>query len=268
MTEQQPIPPIPFEKRRFESTAAWYDRFRMPYDEAVLAWTARAVGLDTSCRVLDLGTGPGSLAIPFARLAGEVVAVDPEPEMLARAQRRAAEAGVVVRFVEGSSNDLSVAPGPFRLATMGRSFHWMDRPATLASLDALLEPGGAVALFASRTPNAAPWWDMAREIAGRHVPEGLTASRWRREPGWIPHEAVLLASPFAHVERYATIRRERIDLDHVVGRFFSMSSTSPKRLGDRRDAFERELRETLPSLARDGMFDGIVETQVILARRG
>jgi ubiquinone/menaquinone biosynthesis C-methylase UbiE len=264
----QPTSSIPFEKRRFESTAAYYDRFRAPYDEAVISWAARAVGLDASCRVLDLGTGPGSLAIPFARLAGEVVAIDPEPEMLAQARHRAAEAGVDIRFIEGSSNDLSVTPGPFRLATMGRSFHWMDRPATLAALDALLDPGGAVALFASNAPRSAPWWNKAREIAERHVAEGMTANRWRREPGWIPHEAVLLASPFAHVERYATIRLERIDLDHVVGRLFSMSSTSPKRLGDRRDAFERDLRETLPALARDGLFEGIVETQVILARRG
>jgi hypothetical protein len=144
----------------------------------------------------------------------------------------------------------------------------MDRAATLAALDGLIERAGAIALFASTAPRAAPWWEKAREIAERHVAEGMAASRWRREPGWIPHEAVLLASPFPHVERYATIRLERIDLDHVVGRLFSMSSTSPKRLGDRRDAFERELRETLPSLASEGMFEGIVETQVILARRG
>ena len=35
---------------------------------------------------------------------------------------------------------------------MGRSFHWMDRAATMAALDALVSPGGAVALFDDKQP--------------------------------------------------------------------------------------------------------------------
>ncbi|MHB2167960.1 class I SAM-dependent methyltransferase [Alsobacter sp. R-9] len=260
--------PIPFEKHRFATASGFYDAYRVPYDPAVLAWALARTGVDGTSRVLDLGCGPGTLAIPIARVAGAVTALDPEPSMLARGRQRAAEAGVSVDFVEGSSNDLSVVSGPFRLVTMGRSFHWMDRPATLAALDALVQPEGALALFATTSPRSSPWWEAARTVAERYASDGMAASRWRRQPGWQPHEAMLLASPFRHVERYGIVGTERITVDHALGRLFSMSSTSPGRLGDAREAFEVEAREALAAHAVDGWLEGIVETQVLLATRG
>ena len=98
--------------------------------------------------MLDLGCGPGMLAGAFAPLAGEVVAMDPEPEMLRIAEAEFGGAGRI-SFVRGSSFDLSPALGRFRLVTMGRSFQWMDRAETLRRLDGMIEPGGAVALFNS-----------------------------------------------------------------------------------------------------------------------
>lgn len=260
---------IPFEKHRFRSAAAFYERFRVPYDPAVIAWAAAQVGADESTRALDLGCGPGTVAVPLARLVGEVVALDPEPAMLEAARERAAREGVSLRLVEGSSNDLSVMAGPFRLVTMGRSFHWMDRAATLAALGPLLDPEGGVALFGDTSPRGGAWWEAARAIAERHVDGDVSARIWRRDPAWAPHEAVLLASPLNRLERYGRVSRERIDLDHVVGRLASLSSCSPQRLGDRAAAMDRELRDTLAPLAdADGLFSQLVETTVLLARRG
>jgi SAM-dependent methyltransferase len=267
MPAQQPLT-IPFDKHRFSSAAAYYETYRVAYDEAVIAWAARAVGVDTSSRVLDLGCGPGSLAVPLARLAGEVVGLDPEPAMLEAAAERARREDVAVTLVEGSSNDLSVVPGPFRLVTMGRSFHWMARPATLVALDGLVQPEGGVALFGDTSPRSPDWWETARAIAERHAPDGVTARIWRRDPAWAPHEAVLLASPFPALERYGRLRLERIGIDHVIGRLLSLSSTSPHKLGDRREAFEAELRAALaPMAGPDGLYEQIVETTALLARR-
>jgi ubiquinone/menaquinone biosynthesis C-methylase UbiE len=43
---------------------------------------AARCGIDATHRILDLGCGPGQLALAFAPLAGEVLGIDPEPEML------------------------------------------------------------------------------------------------------------------------------------------------------------------------------------------
>lgn len=83
------------------------------------------------------------MAAPYV---AEVVGMDPEPEMLAEGAAHAAARGVRnVRWVAGGDRDLDRLRGDlglFRVVTMGRSFHWMDRPATLRALDGMIERGG------------------------------------------------------------------------------------------------------------------------------
>src|SRR5690349_11873316 len=144
--------PIPFEKHRFRSAAEHYRKGRPPYALALFDRVATRLGLNRAHAVLDLGCGPGQLALGFARLAGTVTAVDPEPEMLRIAAADAAEAGFEIRFLEGSSYDIGPTLGRFRLAVIGRAFHWMDRADTLQRLDGMIEADGALALFGDRHP--------------------------------------------------------------------------------------------------------------------
>src|SRR5581483_536208 len=140
------------ERHRFRSTVAGYDRYRLDYPERLLARVTHLAGLRAGDPVLDLGTGTGMLAIGFARLGMAVTAMDPEPDMLAAAAARAEAAGVAVQWAAGGSADLHPGMGPFHLVTMGRSFHWMDRTATLAMLDRIVAPKGGVALFHDAHP--------------------------------------------------------------------------------------------------------------------
>ena len=59
-------------------------------------------GLD----VLDVGGGTGGFAVPLAALGHQVTVVDPSPDALASLQRRAGEAGVEVRAIQGDAAGL------------------------------------------------------------------------------------------------------------------------------------------------------------------
>src|SRR5579859_4413594 len=61
--------------------------------------------------VVDVGGGTGGFAVPLARLGHNVTVIDPSPDSLAAAQRRAAEAGVPLRAVQGDVSDLAAAAG-------------------------------------------------------------------------------------------------------------------------------------------------------------
>ena len=254
---------------RFRSAGPYYVRFRPRYPSSLIAALAQSCRLDGSGRLLDLGCGPGFLAIALAPHVAEAVAMDPEPEMLALAAEAAAAAGVALTLVGGGSGDLGPALGRFRLVTMGRSFHWMERDATLAALDALVCDGGAVAVLGEQhvEPPEGDWRTAWKAVARKWTGAAGGSRPRRDDPGWLPHEAVLRRSAFSQVERLAVAEERATDLEALVGRAYSMSASTPAALGDRRAAFEADLRQALMPFLRQGTIRESVEFEALLARR-
>ncbi len=261
----------PFNPRRFKSTADHYVRGRLAYPEDLVERMTQLIPLGKKDRVLDLGCGPGFLAVAFRKHVGEALGIDPEPDMLAAAERYAREHGAEVSFRQGSSYDLSPELGKFRLVTMGRSFHWMDRVATLVALDALVETGGAVALFGDRYLEVPEngWWkrvdaiftEYKRKDPAREAdPKG--AGPWRSR-----HEPVLLDSAFRYLQRISVVRRLETPVERILDRALSLSVASPERLGSDREAFLDRIRAILAEEAPEGIVSEVVETEALLAFR-
>jgi ubiquinone/menaquinone biosynthesis C-methylase UbiE len=252
----------------FAGNVAFYERYRLGYPDRLLRRLVALAGLAPGDSVLDLGTGTGMLAIPFARLGLKVTALDPEPAMLAAAKAAAAASGVAVDFRLGGSGDLTPDMGPFRLAAMGRSFHWMDRAATLDMLDRIVEPGGGVALFHDAHPpvDENGWFrilcDVARKFGrdeNEHVKE--------RNGGHRRYEPFLFASAFTELDWLSVTIRQTPTADDIIGRAFSMSTCSPERLGGKQEAFAAQLRAALREISPDGKFTEVAELVAVLARR-
>src|ERR1700744_402076 len=111
--------PVPYQPRRFQSVVPYYERYRLGYPDRLIARVTGLLGLSPGDAVLDLGCGPGSLSVPFARAGMAVTAADPEPEMLVAAEAAAQAAGVALRIWQGGSYDLTPEMGPYRLVSIG-----------------------------------------------------------------------------------------------------------------------------------------------------
>lgn len=260
--------PIPFKPRRFESAARHYLQGRPPYAPALFVRLAGLCGLDRRHRVLDLGCGPGQIAQALAPFAGEVIAADPEPEMLRIAAESAAAAGLAIGFRQASSYDLPAGLGMFRLVTMGRAFHWMDRLDTLRRLDAMVEPDGAVALIHDSHPEvpANAWNGTYQALIDRYA-AGDEDRVVRKSPRWVRHEAVLLDSAFCELEEIAVLERRRTPVGQFVDRALSLSSTAPGRIGARAESLAQDMRAAMAGFARDGLVDEVVRSHALIARR-
>ncbi|MBV8592613.1 MAG: class I SAM-dependent methyltransferase [Acetobacteraceae bacterium] len=260
---------IPFQPNRFEGAAPHYLQGRPPYAPLLFRRVAELIGLGSRHRVLDLGCGPGQLASGFAYFAGSVLAMDPEPEMLAIGAARVEGVLTNVTFLQGSSYDLGPEIGeqfgPFHLAAIGRAFHWMDRADTLFRLNTLIAPDGAVALFTDVHPDVPDnaWMKEFRAIRRRCTDE----NRADRQPDWPTHETILLASPFCQLERVGVVERRRIPKAQIVDRALSMSSCSRSRLGARVEQLTAEIAALAESAAKEGWIDEVVESVALVAVR-
>jgi ubiquinone/menaquinone biosynthesis C-methylase UbiE len=258
---------------RFRTAVTYYDRYRLDYPQRLLARLRELAGLKPGDPVLDLGAGTGMLAIGFAKLGMTVTAMDPEPDMLAAAAGRAKAAGVAVNLAAGGSADLRPGMGPYRLVTIGRSFHWMDRSATLTMLDKIIMPGGGVALFHDAHPpveeNA--WFrtlcavqDRFGRSAAPHIAE---RSMMKQKGGHRRYEPFLFASAFTQLDGLSVTIRQTLTVDDIVGRAFSMSISSREALGPRVEEFAATLNQDLRELSPDGTFTEVAELVGLLARR-
>jgi ubiquinone/menaquinone biosynthesis C-methylase UbiE len=259
----------PFEPNRFTSAIPHYVMGRPAYSPRLFAWLARDCTLGPASRVLDLGCGPGSLTLSLARHAGTTIAIDPDASMIAAGQQAAEAADLAIEWRVGSSFGLEADLAPLDLVAIGRAFHWMDREATLAGLDQLVRPGGAIALLNTELhPHGSGTWLSAFEELRKEHGRFDAFYHWRKSEAWESHLSVLMRSAFSEVQRFSVYDLHVASLDELVARALSFSANSPSSLGeDGRAAYEAAIREKMMSLEPSGEFAEIVESVAIVARR-
>jgi ubiquinone/menaquinone biosynthesis C-methylase UbiE len=122
-------------------TARTFDarRFGGPIGELVAETQARVLlefaGAGPDRNILDVGTGTGRAALLLARGGAQVTGVDASREMLAVAERRAADEGAAIRFVAGDAHALDFPDRSFDTAVSLRVLmHTPDWQRCLAEL--------------------------------------------------------------------------------------------------------------------------------------
>jgi SAM-dependent methyltransferase len=217
--------------------------------------------LDGTGRLLDLGCGPGPVAIALAHLFGEVLAMDPDDAMRAEGERIARERGISnIEWRFGGSKDLSADLGKFRLVTMGNSFHWMDRARTLDALYELVTDGGGIAVVGEGDPIPRPpptrWRAAINTVLKRYLPERHLSWEYPGPPQQERHEAYLARSRFKDVISHIEPFDVEWTVDSIIGNLYSMSFCSRRVLGDRVDAFERDIRAAILAAEPSGILRG------------
>jgi 2-polyprenyl-3-methyl-5-hydroxy-6-metoxy-1,4-benzoquinol methylase len=251
----------------FGHAAPYYDAFRSPYAPAALAHVVTEFGIAANTRVLDLGCGPGTIAIPLSRTGATVVGVDIDEAMLEEARRLAAErAGRRLSWVRGRAEDILTSLGHFRVATLGQSLHWMDRDLVLHQLGDAIEDGGGLAILDEGSTRPRQDWEQAAlKTAAKYL--GRT-TRHPMKHAESAHEPSLARSRWfsdfkLHVYPFAVSR----DVPSILGWVYSSVSATRAMFGDRLAAFEAELTLVLLNLSPSGVFEDVIETTVYVARK-
>ncbi|MGH3936948.1 MAG: class I SAM-dependent methyltransferase [Pseudonocardiaceae bacterium] len=142
-------------------------------------------------RVLDVATGPGTVARPAAVRAGrdgQVVACDLSPAMLEVAQHKPAQEGAApISWIESPAaplaGSLASADGTFGVVTCQQGLQFFpDRPAAIAEMRRMLRPGGRLGLAVwghqADSPGFAAIDAALREVLGDEVADRFEGGPW------------------------------------------------------------------------------------------
>ncbi len=252
----------------FEGTAAYYRRGRKPYAPALAYALAEHISLDGRDRLLDVGCGPGTVALLFAHLFENVIGLDPDPGMLAEANRAAVEVQITnASWVQMRAEDLPGTLGTFRVISFGQSFHWMDRSRVASAVREMLDANGAVVqvdLWHTDPPNQVPPGGpypripeaAIDELRRRWLGPDRRAGQGFRNTSPDGEDAVFQAAGFAP-EELVVVPDHRVlerSVEDVVAWVLSSSSTAPHLFRDRLDDFIRDLRSLLLDVSPEGRF--------------
>jgi SAM-dependent methyltransferase len=258
----------------YRGSAGYYDRYRLPYPEAMIGDLVLRAGVSERGRLLDLACGTGQLAFPLRRWFSEVWAVDQEPDMVELVRAKAAAGGAGdVRPLVSSAETLHAEPDYFELAVIGNAFHRLDRDLVAGQILGWLEPGGYLALCWS----SSPWTgeeDWQRALAATldswiaalgtedRVPGGWDLARQRR-----PDLQVLSDAGFEVAGRHEFAIEHRWSLPELAGHIRSTSFLPATILGDQTAVFDADLAARLGPHSDGDAFTEIVRFAYELARK-
>lgn len=146
-------------------------------DRKVLAALDRIVPLSGK-RIADVGTGIGHYPMLLARRTGRMYGIETDPELLAEARRRAADAHQPnIRIVEGSPTSLPLRDGAVDIVlTAGISPDDSSMPAIAEALR-VIRPGGRLVAIGYYGRD-----DMSQLLEPEVVAASMEATR--RRTGW------------------------------------------------------------------------------------
>ena len=135
---------------RFTKTAEVFGDYAVLGRVAEAESLARLVSAGPNDLAVDLASGPGTLALRFAKHVRWICALDFTPAILARARHKAAEQGLLEKFsfAIGDAQALPFADGSLDLAVTSYSLHHISDPARVVrEMARVLKHGGRVGLI-------------------------------------------------------------------------------------------------------------------------
>jgi SAM-dependent methyltransferase len=239
----------------FGQAASAYESGRPGYPAEAVAWLLEPVREPgRAVRVADVGAGTGKLTRTVVELGADVVAIDPDADMLASLRQNVRG----VPTFAGTAENLPLPDAGLDAVVIGQAWHWVDVERGSREIGRVVRSGGALGLVWNIRDDGVEWVRRLTEAMGGSNAEVLLATTGPR-----------VAEPFEELEHREWRWERRITLpqlrDLVVSRSDIIVADSATRA--RVDAAVEEVVASLPDLADGGSVALPYVTHAFRARR-
>jgi SAM-dependent methyltransferase len=133
-------------RESFDAIAQYYNQYRLPYPQEVVATVIALSHLHYGSRVLEVGCGTGQISVPLARHGIDLLALELGPHLADLARRNLK--GFPHAHVETSSFEAWPLSGQkFDAVVSASAFHWLHPDLRFSKSAEALHPGGFLTIL-------------------------------------------------------------------------------------------------------------------------
>ena len=191
----------------FGAAAAAYAEHRPDYADAAVRWARQTA---PGPRVLDVGAGTGKLTAALLALGADVIAVEPDPSMLAELRRLLPSA----RALAGSAESIALPDASVDAVLAGQALHWFDMAVAGPEIARVLVPGGVLAGLWNVYDDRIDWVAGFDRISAGAA--GVTLSSWQAGEADAHLAAMDLPELFSPAERAEFPHAQRRTADSLL----------------------------------------------------
>ena len=100
----------------------------------------------SSDKVLDIGTGTGTMARGFVLKGCDVTGLDPSEDLINQARILDQKQNVTIKYVIGTAEQTGLPEHSFDVITAGQCFHWFNKQKAMHEIKRLLRPRGLLVI--------------------------------------------------------------------------------------------------------------------------
>lgn len=229
----------------FGKTAHDYAQYREGFPQSLITrLQMHSIGLKGQ-KIVDLGTGTGTLARHFAEVGAKVCGIDIAKELLEQAKAFDKRSKVNVDYLLGSAEQLHFEDNSQDVITAGQCWHWFDAKQTTKECFRVLKPGGALVIcHFDWIPLPENVVELTEKIILKHNPFWRMGGGTGLYPRWLLDVST---QGFQHLETFS--------YDHVVtysherwrGRIRASAGISATLTSDQVAHFDSEHKSELDS---------------------
>lgn len=226
----------------WDACAADYARHRPGPPDSYYDIVGRLIGGFSGQRVVDLGTGPGLVAIKLAERGAHVSGYDTSPRQIEQARLRAQGMHNPPTFITGAAEDLLIDGPELDLAIANMSWWYFDAKRILDLLSIRMKPQGSLVISAFTEcpddPATAIAESVLRDFGGEHQrPDTFSPAPW--------HGRLSAHHPFRQHAAISYIETMPFNATSWVGRWLASKMVLRSLSAEAKPAFASTLKQKI-----------------------